>query len=149
MWSYAETESWPCDFNVHDMWQIPMRATHMVHYKMKLLNSIFTLAPAGENPETHRLYEALETGSIPVMKRISNDSFDFITHGLGPIVPFPILNSWVDFLPMLEHYREHPVELDHLQQAIVNWWARKKIEIGDDVRLVIDKSFAKAYGEGA
>lgn len=32
-----------------------------------MLNSAITLAPSGVNRETHRIYEALEAGSIPVI----------------------------------------------------------------------------------
>ena len=32
-----------------------------------LLDSTFTLCPAGHNPECYRMYEAAEAGSIPIV----------------------------------------------------------------------------------
>jgi hypothetical protein len=40
-------------------------------YRRALLESIFTLCPAGHAPETFRLFEAAEAGSIPIVDYIS------------------------------------------------------------------------------
>ena len=37
------------------------------NFKQVLLDSVFTLSPSGHNPETFRLYEAAEAGSIPIV----------------------------------------------------------------------------------
>jgi hypothetical protein len=36
-------------------------------YMQVVLDSVFTLSPAGHNPECFRLYEAMEAGSIPIL----------------------------------------------------------------------------------
>jgi hypothetical protein len=40
-------------------------------YRRALLESVFTLCPAGHAPETFRLFEAAEAGSIPIVDYIS------------------------------------------------------------------------------
>eukprot|EP01033_Poteriospumella_lacustris_P004271 gene4269-3050_t len=44
----------------------------------ELTNTIFVLCPSGNNPETFRLFEALETGAIPVMLRVRDDNTNFL-----------------------------------------------------------------------
>lgn len=41
-------------------------------YVNVLLDSVFTLAPAGHNPECFRLYEAVVSGSIPIVVLVIN-----------------------------------------------------------------------------
>ncbi|ETO21637.1 hypothetical protein RFI_15566, partial [Reticulomyxa filosa] len=41
-------------------------------YKSTLLNSVFTISPSGNNPETFRLWEAMGHGSIPIFAMDSN-----------------------------------------------------------------------------
>ena len=43
-----------------------------------LLDSVFALCPRGNNLETFRFYEALESGAIPIFVKGSSVDYDFI-----------------------------------------------------------------------
>lgn len=95
-------------------------------YSAIMEDSIFAPCPAGNSPETIRLYDALETGSIPISLGHefleSKDALGLI----GP-VPFPILNSWSELPAFLQAMREKPVTShDELQSRCVAWWADYK-----------------------
>src|SRR3954453_19744093 len=44
---------------------------HVIDYRNILRESMFTLCPWGINPESLRLYEAMEAGSIPIFQRLN------------------------------------------------------------------------------
>lgn len=63
-------------------------------YQQVLKESVFTLAPPGHNPETFRIFEAAEAGSIPIMDRRTNP-----TECVNPWRPFLDSNApvvWID-----------------------------------------------------
>ena len=43
-----------------------------------LLETVFALCPRGNNLETFRFYEALESGSIPIIVKGSSSDYDFL-----------------------------------------------------------------------
>lgn len=98
-------------------------------YSAIMENSVFAPCPAGNSPETIRLYDALESGCIPI-------SLDHLflrspkaLAAIGP-VPFPILKSW-DELPeflssMKRQLLEDPQAISMLQEQCVTWWQRYK-----------------------
>ena len=99
-------------------------------YSAIMEDSIFAPCPSGNNPETIRLYDALELGCIPISLSheflLSKDALAFI----GP-VPFPILGSWAELPPFLESMKakalSSPNEILELQQRCINWWSDFKI----------------------
>jgi hypothetical protein len=94
-------------------------------YAAVLEDSIFAPCPAGNSPETIRLYDALEMGCIPISL-----SHPFLTSpqalaAMGP-VPFPLLKTW-DHLPefldgMKATAASHPAQIVAMQSKCVNWW---------------------------
>ena len=99
-------------------------------YSAIMEDSIFAPCPSGNNPETIRLYDALELGCIPISLSheflLSKDALASI----GP-VPFPILGSWAELPPFLESMKSKalssPGEILELQQRCINWWSDFKI----------------------
>jgi hypothetical protein len=59
----------------------------------------FAPCPAGGSAETYRLFEALETGAIPVLVRQSSDR-DFLSQWEG--YPGPVLDSWSELKAYLQ-----------------------------------------------
>ena len=93
-------------------------------YMQVLLESTFTLAPSGHNPECFRLYEAVEAGSIPV---ISLDKYyrehackDSLSHWLDS--PIVIVESWNEMIPTLQKLLEEPEALDMRQADLRAWY---------------------------
>jgi hypothetical protein len=60
-------------------------------YISMMADAIFIPCPAGSAPETFRLYEALELGSIPILGK-PRDSVNFLSEWTD--YPGPILSSW-------------------------------------------------------
>jgi Exostosin family len=101
-------------------------------YSAIMEDSIFAPCPSGNNPETIRLYDALELGCIPISLSheflLSKDALASI----GP-VPFPILGSWAELPQFLGDMKakalSNPNEILELQLHCINWWSDFKIAI--------------------
>ena len=98
-------------------------------YASVMESSIFAPCPAGNSPETIRLYDALECGCIPIYL-----SHAFLTSpnalaAIGPI-PFPLLSSWDDLPKFLEQMKltlkTQPEEIIILQRNCIDWWSNYK-----------------------
>jgi hypothetical protein len=104
-------------------------------------DSIFAPCPAGNNPETIRLYDALELGCIPIS--LSHDfllSKDALA-SFGP-VPFPLLGSWSELPQFLVEMKEklisNPNEIFELQQRCIDWWSSFKMSMQKKIANRID-----------
>ena len=110
-------------------------------YSAIMEDTVFSPCPAGNSPETIRLYDALEMGAIPISLR-----HRFLEHSdalglIGP-VPFPLLNSWSelpDFLQSMKHrMADSPAELDDLQDRCISWWGEYKLAIRSKIADYIE-----------
>jgi hypothetical protein len=105
-------------------------------YSAAMESAIFAPCPSGNNPETIRLYDALELGCIPISLSheflLSTDALAMI----GP-VPFPILGSWSELPQFLNEMKakaiSNPEEILALQQKCIDWWADFKIAISQKI----------------
>lgn len=105
-------------------------------YAAMMEDAVFAPCPAGNSPETIRLYDALELGCIPVMLR-----YPFLAsrEALGALgaVPFILLESWDELPDWLAatraHYARDPAALDALQAKCMNWWRDYKRHIHQKV----------------
>lgn len=61
-------------------------------YLSLIADTVFTPCPAGSAPETFRLYEAFELGSIPITVRPKREVVNYINAWTN--YPGPILDSW-------------------------------------------------------
>jgi len=93
-------------------------------YMQVLLESTFTLAPSGHNPECFRLYEAVEAGSIPVISLDKHyrdhECKDSLFHWLDS--PIVIVESWNEVIPTLQKLLEEPEALDVRQENLLAWY---------------------------
>ncbi len=95
-------------------------------YASLLEYSIFALCPAGNSPETIRLYDALEVGCIPISLK-----HDFITDPRclnNP--PFILLDSWSELPSLLlvlrKIHTENREEIIRMQNDCIRWWQMYK-----------------------
>lgn len=110
-------------------------------YSAIMEDSIFAPCPSGNNPETIRLYDALELGCIPISLSheflISKDALAMI----GPI-PFPILGSWTELPQFLDEMKakaiSNPNEILDLQQRCIDWWSNFKMAIQQKIASRIE-----------
>ena len=95
-------------------------------YMRVVLDSTFTLAPAGHNPECFRIYEAIEAGSIPVLVRrdIMDGKAGACQHSLAHWVdaPIVILESWNDLYPTVSKMLDDLEALDEMQVKLRVWY---------------------------
>ncbi|KAL9179464.1 hypothetical protein ACHAXT_008754 [Thalassiosira profunda] len=108
-------------------------------YVAVVLDSIFTLSPAGHSPECFRLFEAVEAGSIPVMSyddlhgahhpnergrknlmKAPHPCKDSLFHWYD--APIVVLESWGDLYPTLEGLMADPAALDERQAKLREWY---------------------------
>lgn len=84
--------------------------------------SVFCPCPAGNSPETIRLYDALELGCIPISLK-----HEFLRQddALG-IPPFPLLDNWEELPGFLRQQRTEiardPKVIGDIQHTCVVWW---------------------------
>jgi hypothetical protein len=102
-------------------------------------SSIFAPCPAGNSPETIRLYDALESGCIPIS--LKYDFLDDERALLNP--PFPVLDSWDELPSALENYAmlrtNQPEIVEELQKRCINWWSQIKVEKSYKVREALNR----------
>lgn len=84
------------------------------------------LCPSGpESPDSFRVYEALESGCIPIVDAYAtnNRSFGFWRYLFGADLPFPVILQWEDLPNLLpELLRGYP----HNANRIFAWWQQHK-----------------------
>lgn len=107
------------------------------YYSILLECSIFCPCPAGYSPETIRLFEALEMGSIPISLK-----HDFIGNSLClPEPPFPLINSWEELPKLLEELKALYVRdiqsISRLQLACISWWNIYKKSISSQIAKLL------------
>lgn len=101
-------------------------------YSAIMENSVFAPCPAGNSPETIRLYDALESGCIPISLDHLFLRSEQALAAIGP-VPFPIISSWAELPGFLANMKcklyEDPQAITQLQEQCITWWANYKIYI--------------------
>ncbi|CAM9736768.1 unnamed protein product [Ascophyllum nodosum] len=108
-------------------------------WQQLLLRSKFTICPGGHSPETHRMFEALELGSIPIVSKLDYldppFSYDDRSHpcGEGPAAwntvaasPFAqavSVESWEELPQLLDELMEMSDDaIDQLQVECEQWY---------------------------
>lgn len=96
-------------------------------YMEVVLDSIFTLSPAGHNPECFRMFEAIEAGSIPVLVKeelyspMNGECVEPLHHWYD--APILVLESWDDLFPTVERLLLGDLlALDKMQIDLKAWY---------------------------
>lgn len=110
-------------------------------YMTLLSKTAFVLCPAGNNPETFRLYESLETGSIPLFVRPSIE-IDYLQYKYWYNYPGPIFNSWDELKPFLNNVTSNYI--DDLQLKINIWYKEFKENIQHNITETMLMAFNEA-----
>jgi len=98
-------------------------------YHAILNESIYTACPMGWcNPDSFRLCEALEAGSIPIV-----DNPEYFDKFFGEY-PFPAIKSWYQ-LPDIRDRKK----IKSLQKKCIEWWADYKVKMAAKFKQYVDK----------
>lgn len=124
-------------------------------YRTVLLDSSFTLCPAGHNPEAYRIYEACEAGSIPIL--VLNETLysdhqceDAYFPFLESRAPFIWLNTWAELEGFLEYAEEEtsrdPQWLIRKQAQVHDWYVKYMTDFASKFEQVLEWRHGKRVG---
>jgi len=117
-----------------------------VEYRSILLKSMFTLCPEGANAESYRIYEAIESGSIPVLVHSKRkECQDPYTELMKDNAPILMLDSWEEFPEKISYFLQNPAELDALQESLMKWRERFWKRIIQTVQVAIESKYPTAF----
>lgn len=114
-----KTESWNCrtSMNQDDVSEI--------YYKTK-----FVPCPMGwVHPDSFRIMESLESGSVPILKIYNN--VDTYVHTLGKN-PLPLVNEWHEIESLIS-----TVDYCKLQIEVSNWYLKFKKDLSERIYEII------------
>jgi GR25 family glycosyltransferase involved in LPS biosynthesis len=104
-------------------WNDPGQAKRE-EYVGEVLNSKFIVCPGGMNPETFRLYEALELGAIPIYVRQEGDEIYF--KYLSNMIPILNVESWDYASKVIGHMINTPELMEKYRESLLNGWIISK-----------------------
>ncbi|EGD77267.1 hypothetical protein PTSG_08361 [Salpingoeca rosetta] len=122
-----------CFINARTQWLPNETPETAEEYKQMLLESEYTLAPAGLNTECYRWYEAAAAGSTPIVEDVIQPK----TCGRDPLAllkeleaPFIYVKDWRDLPAVLEReQRKTPQQLFQQRVALVTWYEDFKVRM--------------------
>ena len=100
-------------------------------YTDSMLNSMFVPCPRGMNHETFRLYEALESGCIPlVLKTQENEEwFRWVSNRI-PLLP---ITSWGDAVRLMTTLMTNQRRIEVYREELLKGWRKWKTDVCSDV----------------
>jgi len=105
-------------------------------YRSLLQDAIFAPAPCGWwNLESFRVYEALESGAIPIVEKNPIDYFKLL---LGDY-PFPSVKSWDNAPFLINKLLANPERLEKLRVKCHIWWNNYKASLKQKIKNFINE----------
>ena len=101
-------------------------ATPFQDYQVLLANSKIVPVPSGMNPETFRLYEALEHGCIPLYVRCEGDTLFW--NWLRIHLSLMEVKTWAQGAKVLELFRSSPEKAEQYRMGLLKQWTEWKKE---------------------
>jgi hypothetical protein len=101
-------------------------ATPFYEYQRMIANSKIIPVPGGMNPETFRLYEALEHGAIPLYVRSEGDTLFW--NWLQTHLQIMEVKTWAQGAKVLELFRSSPEKAEQYRVGLLKQWTEWKQE---------------------
>lgn len=95
------------------------------------MESAFVFAPCGNVMETHRIYEAIKLGAIPVIERCGKGEDAFF--GFRDIV----FDTTLEMVVFVEGFISRPKELEKLQIEVQTWWEKEEKQLALNVSKLL------------
>lgn len=123
----------PHSLRLVDKWESTEKITRN-QYVSILLDSMFVPCPQGNNPETFRLYEALECGCIPLYVKSNEDDtyIEWIQNEIG-LLP---VSSWDEARNLIQHFSSEKELMESYRNQLLIRWKTWKERLGIQVRGV-------------
>ena len=97
-----------------------------------LSSTTFMPCPNGfAHPETYRVYEALECGSIPIVE----NTYQYYDR-LLPKNPFIKVNKWSEAKSIITEWKDDQIKIK--QEECLNWWKIYKVNIQEQIKEKIN-----------
>ncbi len=116
-----------CHFT--DSWNDPNQTSEGA-YLGTLTSSKFCPIMRGNNVETFRIYEALESGVIPIYVRISGDELFWLT--ISKNLELYELKSWDEAILFIKKFISNPELAENYRQQLIEKWNQWKLKIISD-----------------
>lgn len=105
-------------------------------YKRIMQQSIFVPCPRGNNsPDTFRLYEAIESGSIPIVERD-----EYWNHLFGVDHPLIQVSDWDKSIKDIEMLSNNPDWLKNYSNRLSSWWKEYKNKLSTTINSINKES---------
>lgn len=125
--------------NINSAWQ-SNDSLSTQDYKKILEQSIFVPCPRGNNsPDTFRLYEAIEAGSIPIVER--EDYWDNLFGNDHPLIQVSNWSKAVSDIAVLSKQTEW---LEEYSIKLISWWKTQKNTLKQKIKTTIEKPAAQS-----
>ena len=94
-------------------------------------DAVFVPNPKGNwSPECNRLYDALEWGCIPLIRRYSDSEYHWNYHDrLLGVHPIPTFDNWKSAADFARDQLSNSAALDELQNRVWQWWQTYKSDL--------------------
>ena len=122
-------------FKHNDFFLIEEPNKSMTHYLQSLNENLFTLCPWGNGYDTHRFWESIYTGSIPITKRHE-------TYNSASLLPNIQVDDYkqINFKKINNMYEAFSGNIYNYDKLSVDWWMSKIRE-----NEIIDTTKSKIY----
>jgi hypothetical protein len=118
-------------YKLYDSWNDPANLGREEYCAM-LLDSIFVPCMGGQNPETFRLYEALECGCIPIL--INDDTNANYFRYISQYLPFLNVNSWAQVPNLMTQLFNDKQSLETYRFMLLNNYRQLKENLKKDLQ---------------
>ena len=104
-------------------------------YITVLLDSVFVPCPPGLNPETFRVYEALECGCVPIyVKQGANDAYaNWLQEEIGLLS----VSNWQEASMLLTHFIKEKEVLENYRGSLLVRWLSWKARLSGGVKRTL------------
>jgi len=115
--------------NVNESWQSG-DSLSTKEYKFVLENSIFCPCPKGNNSvDTFRLYEALESESIPIVEQ---DEYWEKMYPGNPLLQTD--SDWIKAQRYIQYFLSRPEKLISYRNTLLKWWKSQKLKLKANIK---------------
>jgi GR25 family glycosyltransferase involved in LPS biosynthesis len=137
---FSETTSLRVYSKFFDTW-LDSNSLPRESYLETLKQSIFVPCPDGQNAETYRFYEALESGAIPLLVETERNKA-FIKQ-IKEQLPILVTKTWVDAKGFVEGLLKREDLLKKYRDSLMAAWAAWKQELSKKVSSLYNNTSAK------
>lgn len=104
-----------------------------VNFLKLIQESSFVFAPCGNVMETHRIYEAIVLGAIPVIQLCDDPKLSLFF----PFRELVISGGLREMIQFVKKFIDKPQEIDRLQLRMMRWWKSYSTDVAANVSRIV------------